>query len=109
MVTLNEDSVVRVGIYTARVKDHIAWGRLKRNAAGEFVTTGAHPHAPLLIPDPPPYVPPKIAPNSLAGLQARGYRVMRGNTPEEDRVEIGGGFFRITAAIQNGLIKADEN
>jgi len=101
---MNLDSIVRIGGVTASVGTFVRLGKLRLNADGVYLTVGSNPHPPYLLPPSPPYVASLPAPNSLEDLQQRGFRVMRGKTPECDRVEIGGAYFRISAAIANGLI-----
>lgn len=40
----------------------------------------------------------------LTRLQIRGYQVAPGKTPAEDRVMIDGGYYRVDAAIEHGLL-----
>ncbi|MHA6864498.1 hypothetical protein [Ralstonia pseudosolanacearum] len=40
----------------------------------------------------------------LTRLQIKGYQVMPGKTPAEDRVKIDGGYYRVDAAIEHGLL-----
>ncbi|MFV8642318.1 hypothetical protein ACNRBS_22535 [Ralstonia pseudosolanacearum] len=63
-----------------------------------IATPSQHPYASL------EEAKSRIDPYSLLGLEMRGYQVMAGKTPAEDRVMIDGGYYRITAARENGLI-----
>ncbi len=101
---MDENTVVRVGDVTSTVGTFIRLGRIRRTEDGGYLTTGPYPHEPVEVPPPPPSKATDVDPYSLRGLQMRGYRVMAGKTREEDRVEIGGGFFRITEARRHGLI-----
>ncbi|WP_186191431.1 hypothetical protein [Burkholderia gladioli] len=38
------------------------------------------------------------------GLRMRGFRVLEGDAIEDNRVEIGGAFYRISEARKHGLI-----
>lgn len=102
MITPN--TVVRVGEVTASVSTFLRLGRLHIGEGGEYLTVGKNPHPPYVVPPSIPCISPQFAPNSFEDLQQRGFRVMRGKTREADRVEVGGGYFRISAAIANGLI-----
>ncbi|MBR8303386.1 hypothetical protein KDW49_22015 [Burkholderia dolosa] len=101
---MDENTVVRVRDVTSTIGTLLKLGLVQRTEAGGFLTTGPHPSVPVEVPPPPPSKTPEADPYSLRGLQMRGYRVMAGKTREEDRVEVGGGFFRISAARENGLI-----
>jgi hypothetical protein len=102
---MNEDTVVRVDGVTCTIRVFLSMGKVKQTAEGGYITTGKLPHEPLEIPPeafsqnthkPDPY--------SLLGLQMRGYRVLVGKTVDDNRVEVGGGFYRITEARKHGLI-----
>jgi hypothetical protein len=101
---VDENTVVRVGDVTCTVRVFLRLGRIERTADGGFITTGKYPHVPLEVPTESSPKPPDVDPYSLRGLEMRGYRVMSGKTSDQDRVEIGGGFFRITEARKHGLI-----
>ncbi|NUU69507.1 hypothetical protein HTZ98_01540 [Ralstonia solanacearum] len=101
---MDENTVVRVKDVTATIGAFLKLGWVQRTEHGSYLTTGPYPHEPLEVPPQAPQQAAPVDPYSLLGLQMRGYRVMAGKTREEDRVEIGGGFFRITAARANGLI-----
>ncbi|MBR7918040.1 hypothetical protein KDX16_19840 [Burkholderia vietnamiensis] len=103
--SLTEESVVQVDGMTANVRTFLSMGKLTRSEDGRYLTTGKHPYEPCElhpeafrreVREPDPY--------SLDGLRRRGYRVLPGDTLDTDRVEIGGGFFRITEARKHGLI-----
>lgn len=104
---ITEDTIVHLEGMTGTVRAFVAGGWLEPREGEDgkvtYLTKGPYAHPPEVVPpDSPKY--PHVDPYSLRGLQMRGYRVMAGKTREEDRVEIGGGFFRISAARENGLI-----
>lgn len=101
---MNESTVCRVRDVTANIATLIKSGLVRKTADGQYLTTDAHPHVPTEVaPLASPQTKP-IDPYSLLGLQMRGYQVMAGKTHEDDRVMVGGGYYRITAARENGLI-----
>lgn len=100
---MNECTVCRVGAVTATIAILMRDGLVKKTADGRYLTTGAHPHVPHEVPPPAPQARP-INPYSPLGLRLRGYQVMEGKTAKDHRVMIGGGYYRITAARENGLI-----
>lgn len=79
-------------------------GLVIKTETGSFLTTGPHAHVPTEVAPPAPAQVKPIDPYSPTGLRLRGYRVMEGKTAADHRVEIGGGYYRITAARENGLI-----
>lgn len=101
---MTEDTVCRVKDVTSTIATLIRLGLVRKTEEGQFLTTGAHPRVPTEVSPlaTPPVAP--IDPYSPTGLRKRGYRVVEGKTVAEDRVEIGGGLYRITAARENGLI-----
>ncbi|WP_430504735.1 hypothetical protein [Ralstonia pseudosolanacearum] len=101
---MDESTVVRVRDVTATIGAFLKLGWVRRTEDGGYLTTGPHPHVPLEVPPPAPSKASEVDPYSLRGLRMRGYRVMEGKTSDQDRVEIGGGFFRITEARKHGLI-----
>ncbi|ABF09431.1 hypothetical protein [Cupriavidus metallidurans] len=101
---MNDDTVCRVKDVTSTIATLIRLGLVRKLDNGTYETTGAHPRVPTEVsPLATPPVKP-VDPYSPTGLRKRGYRVMEGKTAAEDRVEVGGGFYRITAARENGLI-----
>ncbi|WP_430495584.1 hypothetical protein ACQZ3Y_09095 [Ralstonia pseudosolanacearum] len=101
---MDESTVVRVRDVTATIGAFLKLGWVQRTEDGGYLTTGPYPHEPVEVPPQAPQQATPVDPYSLRGLQMRGYRVMAGKTRDQDRVEIGGGFFRITEARKHGLI-----
>lgn len=101
---MNDDTVCRVKDVTSTIATLLRLGLVRKLEDGSYETTGPHPHTPVEV-SPQATRPAKpVDPYSPTGLRLRGYRVMEGKTADQDRVEIGGGFYRITAARENGLI-----
>jgi hypothetical protein len=107
---MNDDTVCRVKEITASIATLIRLGLVRKldvvgpDGLSTYLTTGAHPHVPTEVsPQAAPSAKP-IDPYSLTGLRLRGYQVMEGETAADDRVMIDGGYYRITAARENGLI-----
>ena len=101
---MNEDTVCKVGHVTSTIRRLIQSGLVIKTETGSFLTTGPYPHVPTEVAPPVPAEVKPIDPYSLTGLRLRGYRVMEGKTAKDHRVEIGGGYYRIEAARENGLI-----
>ncbi|WP_155634534.1 hypothetical protein [Burkholderia anthina] len=90
---------------TANVRTFLKMGKLTRTVDGRFLTTGKHPYEPQeLHPEAFRREAREPDPYSLEGLRRRGYRVLPGETFDDDRVEVGGGYYRITEARKHGLI-----
>ena len=101
---MDENTVGRVRDVTANIATLMRSGLVRKTEDGQYLTTGVHPQVPTEVaPLASPQVKP-IDPYSPTGLRLRGYRVMEGKTAADHRVEIGGGYYRITAARENGLI-----
>ncbi|MBU9643528.1 hypothetical protein [Burkholderia gladioli] len=102
---MTEDTIVQVDGMTASVRAFIQMGKVIQADDGRYLTTGKHPSEPYeLFPEalhagyraPDPYSP--------IGLRMRGFRVLEGDAIEDNRVEIGGAFYRISEARKHGLI-----
>jgi hypothetical protein len=104
MNEMNEDTVCKVGLVTASIRTLMQSGLVIKTEAGSFLTTGAHPRAPTEVTPPAPAQVKPVDPYSLLGLQMQGYQVMAGKTAADDRVMVGGGYYRIEAAKEHGLI-----
>lgn len=102
---MTEDTVVRVDGVTCTIRVFLGMGKVKQTAEGGYITTGKVPHEPLEIP-PEAFSQNTIKPDpySLIGLQMRGFKVLVGKSFADNRVEIGGGYYRITEARKHGLI-----
>jgi len=101
---MDEDTVVRVRGIAATIRRFVRMGWVEEVGNGQYLTTGPHPRVPFEEPPPASPKATEVDPYSLRGLQMRGYYVMAGKTHDEDRVMIGGGYFRITEARKHGLI-----
>lgn len=101
---MDETTVCRVREVTATIGILMRVGLVRKTPDGRYLTTGPHPHVPTEVPPPASTQAKPIDPYSPLGLRLRGYRVMEGKTAKDHRVEIGGGFYRIEAARENGLI-----
>ncbi|RRA14982.1 hypothetical protein DF059_15980 [Burkholderia cenocepacia] len=101
--------MVQVDGMTANVRTFLQMGKLIQTEDGRYLTTGKHAHEPYeLSPEAFHVVTSRGTrepdPYSLEGLRKRGFSVLRGDTPEEDRVEIIAGYIRISEARKLGLI-----
>ncbi|WP_055128804.1 hypothetical protein [Pseudomonas mediterranea] len=103
---LPEDTVVRLDETTATISVFLKAGKLHRTDDGRYVTTDGLSFEPQPEPLPPARATRKIDPNSPLGLQMRGFQVSLGGAEEEHRVCINGTYYRITHAIDHGLIPA---
>lgn len=107
---MNDDTVCRVKDVTASIATLVRLGLVVKlddvgpDGQSTYRTTGAHPHAPVEVSPHAPVQARPIDPYSLTGLRMRGYLVMEGKTAADDRVMIDGGYYRITAAREHGLI-----
>ncbi|AIU28646.1 hypothetical protein LV28_20625 [Pandoraea pnomenusa] len=100
----SDDEVFTVSGITASASALIRLGLLQRDPQGAFLTTGKFPHRPIPAAPPDFSSAPAPDPYSPEGLTRRGYHVLRGETFDQDRVMIGGGYYRITEARKHGLI-----
>lgn len=103
-MTANAEKCFTVNGITSTAETLLRLGLLRRDPSGNLLTTGKYPQAPIPA-APPDYSGIKPSdPYSLKGLRLRGFYVLPGPTTDEDRVMIGGGYYRISEAKKHGLI-----
>lgn len=100
----SDEEVFTVSGITASAAALIRLGLLQRDPQGDFQTTGKHPQRPTPAAPPDYSSMPAPDPYSIEGLARRGYSVLHGESRNQDRVMIGGGYYRITEARKHGLI-----